>query len=133
MAGRITVSTLNNDTGILATQNGMTGIAKAWANYTKSGSTVTINNSFNVSSITSNGTGDVTIAFTVAMPNIYYSVSASTSTDPTYQGQLAFPYTAGSPPGTYQAPTTGGFRLSTLSPNGTVVDANLTNFQAFSS
>ena len=33
MAGRVVVSTLNDDTGVLATQNGMTGIAKAWANW----------------------------------------------------------------------------------------------------
>ena len=26
MAGALTISTLNNDTGVLATQNGMTGI-----------------------------------------------------------------------------------------------------------
>jgi hypothetical protein len=73
MAGRLTVSTLNNDTGVLATQNGMTGIAKAWVNY--NGSTQTILSSFNVSSVTYTGTGNYTVNFTTALPNSNYSIS----------------------------------------------------------
>lgn len=74
MAGKITISTLNNDTGVLATQNGMTGIAKAWVNFYGVG-TATVNASFNISSVTRNGTGDYTINFTTAMPNANYAVS----------------------------------------------------------
>jgi hypothetical protein len=55
MAGRLVVTTLNNDTGVLATQNGMTGIAKAWVNFV--GSSGSINGSFNVSSVTRTATG----------------------------------------------------------------------------
>lgn len=69
MAGALTISTLNDDTGVLATQNGMTGIAKAWVYFSVSGTTPTVQNSFNVSSITYNGTGDWTATFTTAMPN----------------------------------------------------------------
>lgn len=76
MAGALTISTLNNDTGVLATQNGMTGIAKAWVNFNGTG-TVAIRDSFNVSSITDNGTGDYTVNFTTAMPNSNYSVAGS--------------------------------------------------------
>jgi hypothetical protein len=72
MAGKIVASTINDDTGVLATQNGMTGIAKAWCNFNGTG-TVAIRSSFNVSSITDNGTGDYTINFTTAMPNANYS------------------------------------------------------------
>jgi hypothetical protein len=72
MAGRVVVSTLNDDTGVLATQNGMTGIAKAWVNFNGTG-TVAIVGSFNVSSITDNGTGNYTVNFTTAMPNANYS------------------------------------------------------------
>jgi hypothetical protein len=72
MAGALTISTLNNDTGVLATQNGMSGIPKAWVNFNGTG-TVAINGSFNVSSITDNGTGDYTVNFTTAMPNANYS------------------------------------------------------------
>ena len=74
MAGALTISTLNNDTGVLATQNGMTGIAKAWVNFNGTG-TVAIRDSFNVSSITDNGTGDYTVNFTTAMPNANYAAN----------------------------------------------------------
>ena len=75
MAGKITVSTINDSSGVLATQNGMTGIAKAWINY--NGQTSTINNSFNVSSVTKNGTGDYTFNITTAMPSANYSAVGS--------------------------------------------------------
>ena len=74
MAGRVVVSTLNDDTGILATQNGMRGIAKAWVNFNGTG-TPAIRDSFNVSSITDNGTGDYTINFTTAFPDANYSLA----------------------------------------------------------
>jgi hypothetical protein len=76
MAGKVVVSTLNDDTGVLATQNGITGIAKAWVNFNGTG-TVAIRGSFNVSSITDNGTGNYTVNFTTAMPNANYSGIAS--------------------------------------------------------
>jgi hypothetical protein len=72
MAGQITISTLKDDAGVLATQNGMTGIAKAWVNFNGTG-TPAIRGSFNVSSITDNATGSYTINFTTAMPNANYS------------------------------------------------------------
>ena len=78
MAGQLTISTLNNDTGVLATENGMTGIAKAWVNFNGTG-TVAIRDSFNVSSITDNGTGEYTVNFTTAMPNANYSTTLGAS------------------------------------------------------
>ena len=80
MAGKLTISTLNDDTGVLATQNGMTGIGKAWVNFDGTG-TVAIRSSFNVSSITDNGTGDYTVNFTTAMPNTNYSANISSCDD----------------------------------------------------
>ena len=73
MAGTLVIDTLNASSGVLATQNGMTGIAKAWLNI--SGATPTINGSFNVGSITKNATGDYTVNFSTAMPNANYSIS----------------------------------------------------------
>jgi len=64
--GTLAVDTLNASTGVLASQNGMTGIAKAWANF--NGSAATVRNSFNVSSITKNGTGNYSVNFTTPMP-----------------------------------------------------------------
>jgi hypothetical protein len=45
---------------------------RAWVNFNGAG-TVTIRASGNVSSITDNGTGDYTVNFTTAMPNVNYS------------------------------------------------------------
>ena len=75
MAGQLTIDTLKASSGVLATQHGMTGIAKAWCNY--NGNTQTINGSFNISSVTYNGTGNYTYNFTTAMPNANYSVVVS--------------------------------------------------------
>jgi hypothetical protein len=75
MAGALTISTLNNDTGVLATQNGMTGIAKAWVYY--NGSTQTINSSFNISSVTRSSTGVFILNFSTAMPTANYSICAT--------------------------------------------------------
>ena len=52
------------------------GSAKAWVNFNGTG-TVAIRASFNVSSITDNGTGDYTVNFTTAMPDVNYSVGQS--------------------------------------------------------
>jgi hypothetical protein len=75
MAGRLTLSTLNNDTGVLATQNGMNGIAKAWVNYNAVSGT--IRGSFNVSSVVINSAGDITTNFTTAMPDVNYAWTVS--------------------------------------------------------
>ena len=84
MAGKITVSTINDSSGVLATQNGMTGIAKAWVNFNGTG-TIAIRSSFNVSSITDRGTGLYTVNFTTAMPDANYSVTSIASSDLTTQ------------------------------------------------
>mgnify|MGYP000388481891 CR=1 FL=1 len=49
MAGQLTIDTLKASSGVLATQNGMTGIAKAWVTFQGgNGNTAgVINNSFN--------------------------------------------------------------------------------------
>jgi hypothetical protein len=73
------VSTLNDSSGVLATQNGMTGIAKAWVIFQGGNSNTSgaINGSFNVSSVTVNGTGDWVINFTNAMVNTNYAAVAT--------------------------------------------------------
>lgn len=50
--------------------------AKAWVRFTAS-ATPTINDSYNVSSITYNGTGDFTVNFTNSMPNANYVATIS--------------------------------------------------------
>jgi hypothetical protein len=131
MAGRLIVTTLNNDTGVLATQNGMTGIAKAWAQVS-GGATPTINGSFNVSSITRVSTGIYTVAFTTAMPNINYAVAvatSSTSTNAAY-APMIFSNTTN---WTTLAPTTGGFNYVTALSTTNTTDAVYSCFVVFSS
>ena len=73
--GSLSVDTLNAGSGVLATQNGMTGIAKAWVSFTAStGATLA---TFNVSSITRNGTGDYTANFTTALSSANYVIAGS--------------------------------------------------------
>lgn len=74
MAGTLTIDTLKASSGVLATQNGMTGIAKAWVNFNGSTATPTIRGSFNVSSVTKITTGQYTITFATAMPSASYAV-----------------------------------------------------------
>lgn len=50
--------------------------AKAWVNFNGTG-TVAIRASYNVSSITDNGTGDYTVNFTTAMPDANYGFAIS--------------------------------------------------------
>jgi hypothetical protein len=51
--------------------NAINGSAKAWVNFNGTG-TVAIRQSYNVSSITDNGTGDYTVNFTTAMIDANY-------------------------------------------------------------
>ena len=53
---------------------------KAWVNFNGTG-TVAIRAGYNVSSITDNGTGDYTVNFTTAMPDVNYIVSANSTSD----------------------------------------------------
>lgn len=78
MAGQITAATLDSGTASTAPTFKASGteigkLARAWVSY--NGTTQTVNNSFNVSSITRNAAGDYTINFTTALPNANYSVS----------------------------------------------------------
>jgi hypothetical protein len=51
-------------------------LCRAWVNFNGTG-TVAIRQSFNVSSITDNGTGDYTVNFSTAMPDADYAFVAS--------------------------------------------------------
>ena len=84
MAGSLTISTLKDSSGVLATQNGMTGIAKSWVVFDgATGSTTTIKASFNVSSVTYTSGGTYVVNFTTAMPSANYAISGSAGWDGT--------------------------------------------------
>jgi hypothetical protein len=113
MAGRVVVSTLNNDTGVLATQNGMTGIAKAWVNFNPtSGSSAVIRASYNVSSVTYISTGYFTVNFTTSMPDANYCVGGTASVTPaTDPFNTVMPFSNWST-GALITPTTSAFNVS---------------------
>lgn len=108
MAGGLTISTLNDSSGVLATQNGMSGICKSWVNFNGVSGTV-IRGSFNVSSVTRNAAGDYTISFTTSMPDANYSVTAASS--PLYGVVDAFVDIFDSASGE-SAPTTSSYRVT---------------------
>jgi hypothetical protein len=71
--GTIVNADINASAAIAGTK--LTGVndAKAWVNFDGTG-TVAIRASFNVTSITDNGTGDYTVNFTTAMPDANYCI-----------------------------------------------------------
>jgi hypothetical protein len=119
MAGQLTIDTLKASSGVLATQNGMTGIAKAWALFagTASSGSPTIYGSYNISSITITSTGLFTINFSTAMANANYAVTGNASgdsaTDPFITVEI---FMNGGNTGSLTAPTTSSFIISTGQP-----------------
>ena len=81
MAGQLTIDTLRASTGVLATQNGMTGIAKSWVQFAYNGSAIVVYGSFNVSSVTYITAGTYQVNFTTAMPNTNYVANATVTSD----------------------------------------------------
>ena len=81
-------------------------ICKAWVNFNGTTSPGTIRSSYNVSSVTKNGTGDYTVNFTTALADANYCVTGTTN-------PAAGPsnYSIGVKPGV--SPTLSAVRLTT--------------------
>ena len=90
---------------------------RAWVNFNGTG-TVAIRDSGNVSSITDNGTGNYTIAFTTAMPDANYCV-VTTSSYATGVTESMFTTVNGD-----ALFTTGGFNAKSRDDGGTLRDVN---------
>ena len=113
MAGTVVADTLQADsTSTLVIKNGVANtpptiqdsagtqigtFCRAFCNFNGTG-TVAIRASFNVSSITDNGTGAYTVNFTNALPDANYSIvgSAFGSTNGYFQGQAGYVFAVGS-------------------------------------
>lgn len=148
MAGTVVADTLQADsTSTLVIKNGVANtpptiqdsagtqigtFCRAWVNFNGTG-TVAIRASFNVSSITDNGTGDYTVNFTTAMPNINYSVNANCSHTGVYAGITACINSTTSGGNLSQAPTTTTTRLVLTQPNVGYVDSPYVCVSVFSS
>ena len=77
MAGKIVADTLEHSTaGSIATNYVVEGSAKAWATW-NGGGTVALTDSFGISSILDNTTGDYTLTLSSAMDNDDYSITAT--------------------------------------------------------
>jgi hypothetical protein len=77
MAGTLVLDTLQNGAGTASTSadNVINGCAKAWVNFNGTTSPGTIRASYNVTSVTKNGTGDYTVNFTNALTDANYAVT----------------------------------------------------------
>jgi hypothetical protein len=72
----LVAQTISNGTVSTSSANVIQGSAKAWVNFNGTG-TVAIRASYNVSSITDNGTGNYTVNFTTALPDANYAANVS--------------------------------------------------------
>ena len=94
------------------------GRAKAWCRFTVSGGTPSINDSFNISSITDNGTGDFDFVFATAMANANY---AAVSTSEVGNSNINIPCLVADGQLTTDVRFT-YFRITTLAGGGVTVD-----------
>jgi uncharacterized protein (AIM24 family) len=98
--GAFTTLQFDSGYGSVATAYG----CRAWVNFNGTG-TVAIRASGNVTSITDNGTGDYSVNFTNAMPNVNYAVTGSYGETATGGNSMFQTYT----------PTTGLVRITSRS------------------
>ena len=127
MAGTLTISTLSDGTNSTSATNVVQGSAKAWVNF--NGTSGAIRSSYNVSSLTVNGTGDYTANFTNALPNANYSSIASCSASFGVASVFVSIDTGAS--ATEYAPTTSAFRFYTGAYNGTAYNVKYVSLAIF--
>ena len=85
----LVAQTISNGTVSTSSANVIQGSAKAWVNFNGTG-TPAIRASYNVSSITRNGTGLYTVNFNNAMTDANYAVVMYNNADPNGVGQTSF-------------------------------------------
>ena len=118
------LTTISNQTGSASVPSDtvINGSAKAWVNFNGTG-TVAIRASFNVSSITDNGTGAYTVNFTNPLQDTNYSVAATCRVVGVGGAVVPFPETTS---------TVSAFFIYTRGvSNSTDADAAYVYFQAF--
>ena len=123
----INLSTLTNQTNPLQ-------LAKAWVNFNGTTATPsTIRSSYNVSSVTKNGTGDYTVNFATAMVDANYTavVMAQGATTASLVGPVAYAGTA-TGGAQFTTPSTASVRFSTWSSTlSGQADSAIINVQVF--
>lgn len=112
--------------GVLKIQsNSVTTNALAWVNFNGTG-TVAIRSSYNVSSITDNGTGDYTVNFATALSDANYADIYGCTAG---AAGSAMPYIATASYATYK--TTSGLRFNTYTTAGALQDCNSVSVSIF--
>jgi hypothetical protein len=119
----LVAQTLSNGNVSTSTANCIQGSAKAWVNFNGTG-TVAIRASYNVSSITDNGTGNYTVNFTNALPDANYSVGSCVAVDYSNTGSRVVNLASA-------APTTTACRISTHLPGAGNEDCLYVAIQIF--
>jgi len=97
-------------------------LCKAWVNFNGTG-VVAIRASYNVSSITDNGTGDYTVNFTTAMPDANYVVAGMSGTPSTADTINDFVASTG--------PAAGSVRFAVRTLGGSSFDATQVHIAVF--
>lgn len=102
MAGTLVTNTISDGTNSATVASLISGGVKAWVNF--NGTTGAIRASYNVTSVTRNGTGDYTINFTNALVDANYAVnlSAGNASTGAYSSNAAYS----------QAPTASALRVA---------------------
>jgi len=103
MAGTLVITTLSDGTNSTSATNLVKAPCVAWVNFNGTG-TPAIRASYNVSSITDNGTGDYTINFTNALTDANYAWAGSSQSSSASTVRAIFTNTS-------TAPTTTALRV----------------------
>jgi hypothetical protein len=109
MAGTLVITTLSDGTDSTSATNPIRGSAKAWVNYNASAQTIRA--SYNVSSVTYNGTGNYTINMTNAMADAEYVINGTGQTNDAGTSANIIAIQNGS------TPTTTAFQIRSLDQN----------------
>jgi len=91
MAGTLVITTLSDGTNSTSATNLVKAPCVAWVNFDGTG-TPAIRASYNVSSITDNGTGDYTVNFTNALTDTNYSICGTAGAGATINAVALSPY-----------------------------------------
>ena len=127
-ANAVTSVKIADDAVTDAKQN-LNGAAKAWVNFNGEG-TLAVRDSFNVTSVTDNGTGDYTVNFAAnALANANYCISGSVSWG---AGSRNILNVASKSNSTFVAPTTTALKLEVVNyGNGNAYDAGVVGIAVF--
>ena len=105
MPGTLNIGTISDGTNSTSATNVIQGSAKAWVNFNGTTSPGTIRASYNVSSVTKNGTGDYTVNFTNAFTDANYSVVCTSTDTMAVRSQVTAPTTTQQRVVTFQSST----------------------------